>query len=92
MCRETEQLSPEIRQRYTSVPTVMMDGAPFDGDRDLMQDNSLLGGDIATHELIHTGPSVSVCISVPIDYSQAHRGPECSTGSLALWGLALSEG
>ncbi|VTM15676.1 transcriptional repressor RbsR [Klebsiella pneumoniae] len=35
-------------QRYPSVPTVMMDWAPFDGDSDLIQDNSLLGGDMAT--------------------------------------------
>ncbi len=40
--------SPEIMQRYPSVPTVMMDWAPFDGDSDLIQDNSLLGGDMAT--------------------------------------------
>lgn len=26
----------------------MMDWAPFDGDSDLIQDNSLLGGDMAT--------------------------------------------
>lgn len=39
---------PEIMQRYPSVPTVMMDWAPFDGDSDLIQDNSLLGGDMAT--------------------------------------------
>ncbi|WP_255964778.1 thymidylate synthase, partial [Klebsiella pneumoniae] len=37
-------VSPEIMQRYPSVPTVMMDWAPFDGDSDLIQDNSLLGG------------------------------------------------
>lgn len=30
----------------------MMDWAPFDGDSDLIQDNSLLGGDMATQYLI----------------------------------------
>ncbi len=32
-------------ERYPSIPTVMMDWSPFDGegDSDLIQDNSLLG-------------------------------------------------
>jgi hypothetical protein len=32
-----------------------MDWAPFDGDSDLIQDNSLLGGDMATQYLIDKG-------------------------------------
>jgi LacI family transcriptional regulator len=55
LCTETHQPSPEIMQRYPSVPTVMMDWAPFDGDSDLIQDNSLLGGDMATQYLIDQG-------------------------------------
>jgi len=55
LCTETHQPSPEIMQRYPSVPTVMMDWAPFDGDSDLIQDNSLLGGDMATQYLIDKG-------------------------------------
>ena len=43
LCTETHQPSKEIMQRYPSVPTVMMDWAPFDGTSDLIQDNSLLG-------------------------------------------------
>lgn len=39
-------------QRYPSIPTVMMDWSPFDGESDLIQDNSLLGGDLATQHLI----------------------------------------
>lgn len=55
LCTETHQPSPEIMHRYPSVPTVMMDWAPFDGDSDLIQDNSLLGGDMATQYLIDQG-------------------------------------
>ncbi|MFP1461869.1 hypothetical protein ACLB1E_05555 [Escherichia coli] len=45
LCTETHQPSREIMQRYPTVPTVMMDWAPFDGDSDLIQDNSLLPGE-----------------------------------------------
>jgi LacI family transcriptional regulator len=55
LCTETHQPSKEIMQRYPSVPTVMMDWAPFDGTSDLIQDNSLLGGDMATQYLIDKG-------------------------------------
>ena len=55
LCTETHQPSAEIITRYPSIPTVMMDWAPFDGDCDLIQDNSLLGGDIATQHLIDKG-------------------------------------
>lgn len=44
LCTETHQPSREIMQRYPTIPTVMMDWAPFDGDSDLIQDNSFLGG------------------------------------------------
>ncbi len=60
---ETHQPSPEIMQRYPSVPTVMMDWAPFDGDSDLIQDNSLLGGDMATQYLIDKGYTRVACIA-----------------------------
>lgn len=54
LCTETHQPSREIMERYPSIPTVMMDWSPFDGegDSDLIQDNSLLGGDLATQYLI----------------------------------------
>ena len=55
LCTETHQPSKEIIQRYPSIPTVMMDWAPFDGTSDLIQDNSLLGGDMATQYLIDKG-------------------------------------
>lgn len=45
----------------------MMDWAPFDGDSDLIQDNSLLGGDMATQYLIDQGHSRIACIAGPLD-------------------------
>lgn len=36
LCTETHQPSKEIIQRYPSIPTVMMDWAPFDGTSDLI--------------------------------------------------------
>lgn len=41
----------------------MMDWAPFDGDSDLIQDNSLLGGDMATQYLIDQGHLRIACIA-----------------------------
>jgi LacI family transcriptional regulator len=66
LCTETHQPSKEIMQRYPSVPTVMMDWAPFDGTSDLIQDNSLLGGDMATQYLIDKGYSRIACITGPL--------------------------
>lgn len=67
LCTETHQPSREIMQRYPTVPTVMMDWAPFDGDSDLIQDNSLLGGDLATQYLIDKGHTRIACITGPLD-------------------------
>ncbi|EOM3886444.1 substrate-binding domain-containing protein [Escherichia coli O153:H21] len=66
LCTETHQPSREIMQRYPTVPTVMMDWAPFDGDSDLIQDNSLLGGDLATQYLIDKGHTRIACITGPL--------------------------
>ncbi len=49
----------------------MMDWAPFDGDSDLIQDNSLLGGDMATQYLIDQGHSRIACIAGPLDKTPA---------------------
>lgn len=71
LCTETHQPSLEIMQRYPSIPSVMMDWAPFDGDSDLIQDNSLLGGDMATRYLIERGYTRIACISGPLDKTPA---------------------
>lgn len=64
---EIHQPAPEIMRCYPSVPTVMMDWAPFDGNSDLIQDNSLLGGEIATRYLIEKGYTRIACITGPLD-------------------------
>ncbi len=71
LCTETHQPSKEIIQRYPSIPTVMMDWAPFDGTSDLIQDNSLLGGDMATQYLIDKGYTRIACITGPLDKTPA---------------------
>lgn len=73
LCTETHQPSREIMERYPSIPTVMMDWSPFDGegDSDLIQDNSLLGGDLATQHLIDKGFTRIACITGPLDKTPA---------------------
>lgn len=71
LCTETHQPSPDIIHRYPVIPTVMMDWAPFNGDSDLIQDNSLLGGDIATQHLIDKGYQRIACITGPLDKNPA---------------------
>ncbi|MBC1186545.1 MULTISPECIES: ribose operon transcriptional repressor RbsR [Kluyvera] len=71
LCTETHQPSLEIMQRYPSIPSVMMDWAPFDGDSDLIQDNSLFGGDMATRYLIERGHTRIACIAGPLDKTPA---------------------
>ena len=79
-------------QRYPSVPTVMMDWAPFDGDSDLIQDNSLLGGDMATQYLIDQGYSRIACIAGPLDKTPARLRLEGYQAAMTRAGLAVPEG
>ncbi|MEA1062870.1 ribose operon transcriptional repressor RbsR [Erwinia sp. HR93] len=67
LCTENHRPSPLMIKRYPAIPTVMMDWAPFDGNCDLIQDNSLLGGDIATRYLIEKGYTRIACITGPLD-------------------------
>jgi len=92
LCTETHQPSQEILQRYPSVPTVMMDWAPFDGDSDLIQDNSLLGGDMATQYLIQKGYTHIACITGPLDKTPARLRLEGYRAAMANAGLTVHEG
>jgi LacI family transcriptional regulator len=92
LCTETHQPSPEIMQRYPSVPTVMMDWAPFDGTSDLIQDNSLLGGDIATQHLIDKGHTRIACITGPLDKTPARLRLEGFLVAMARAGLPVPDG
>ncbi|AHJ75924.2 transcriptional regulator RbsR [Kosakonia sacchari] len=92
LCTETHQPSQEIMQRYPSIPTVMMDWAPFDGDSDLIQDNSLLGGDMATQYLIGKGHTRIACITGPLDKTPARLRLEGYREAMARAGLMIREG
>jgi len=92
LCTETHLPSQEIMQRYPSIPTVMMDWEPFDGDSDLIQDNSLLGGDMATQYLINKGYSRIACITGPLDKSPARLRLEGYRAAMSRSGLAIREG
>ena len=92
LCTETHQPSREIMQRYPTVPTVMMDWAPFDGDSDLIQDNSLLGGDLATQYLIDKGHTRIACITGPLDKTPARLRLEGYRAAMKRAGLNIPDG
>ena len=89
---ETHQPSKEIMQRYPSVPTVMMDWAPFDGTSDLIQDNSLLGGEMATDHLIARGYRKIACIAGPQDKTTARHRLEGYRRAMQRAGLTILPG
>lgn len=92
LCTETHQPSLDIIQRYPSIPTVMMDWAPFDGYSDLIQDNSLLGGDMATQHLIDKGHTRIACITGPLDKTPSRLRLEGYREAMARANLTVSEG
>ncbi len=92
LCTETHQPSQEIMHRYPSIPTVMMDWAPFDGDSDLIQDNSLFGGDMATQYLIDKGYTRIACITGPLDKTPARLRLEGYREAMVRAGLTIREG
>lgn len=92
LCTETHQPSPAIMTRYPAIPTVMMDWSPFDGDSDVIQDNSLLGGDIATRHLIEKGFTRIACVTGPLDKTPARLRLEGYRAAMQRAGLAVPEG
>src|SRR5699024_10125262 len=92
LCTETHQPSREIMQRYPTVPTVMMDWAPFDGDSDLIQDNSLLGGDLATQHVIDNGFTRMACITGSLDNTPARLRLEGYRTAMQRAGLTIPAG
>ncbi|MGX8940618.1 ribose operon transcriptional repressor RbsR [Symbiopectobacterium sp. Eva_TO] len=73
MCTENHRPSSETISRYPSIPLVMMDWSPFEGVSDVIKDNSLLGGDIATRHLIDSGYRNIACIAGPQDKTTAYN-------------------
>lgn len=73
MCTENHRPSRDTLSRYPSLPIVMMDWAPFEGENDIIQDNSLLGGEMATDHLIARGYRQIACITGPADKTTAYH-------------------
>ncbi|EOU1298220.1 ribose operon transcriptional repressor RbsR [Cronobacter sakazakii] len=92
LCTETHQPSPAIMKRYPAIPTVMMDWSPFDGGSDVIQDNSLLGGDIATRYLIDKGYTRIACVTGPLDKTPARLRLEGYRTAMQRAGLPAAEG
>jgi len=92
MCTESHLPSEDILKRYPSIPTVMMDWAPFEGDSDLIQDNSLLGGEQATAYLISRGYTRIACIAGPQDKTPARLRLEGYKQAMAAAGLPILPG
>ncbi|WP_422386035.1 ribose operon transcriptional repressor RbsR [Izhakiella australiensis] len=89
MCTESHPPSRDILTRYPSIPSVMMDWAPFDGDSDIIQDNSLLGGELATRFLIQNGYREIACIAGPQDKTPARLRLEGFQNAMAAAGLPV---
>ena len=92
MCTETHLPSAEILNRYPSVPMVMMDWAPFEGRGDIIQDNALLGGELATQHLIDRGYTRIACIAGPQDKTPARLRLEGFHKAMASSGLPVLPG
>lgn len=92
MCTESHLPSEDILKRYPSIPTVMMDWAPFEGDSDLIQDNSLLGGEQATVYLISRGYTRIACIAGPQDKTPARLRLDGYKKAMATAGLPILPG
>ena len=92
MCTESHLPSAELLNRYPSIPSVMMDWAPFEGSSDIIQDNSLLGGEMATRHLIACGYTRIACIAGPLDKTPARLRLEGYQQAMASAGLPVPEG
>lgn len=92
MCTETHLPSAEILNRYPSVPMVMMDWAPFEGRGDIIQDNALLGGELATQHLIDRGYTRIACIAGPQDKTPSRLRLEGFRKAMASSGLSVLPG
>ncbi|MBE5253959.1 MAG: ribose operon transcriptional repressor RbsR [Enterobacterales bacterium endosymbiont of Blomia tropicalis] len=92
MCTESHLPSADILNRYPSIPTVMMDWAPFEGRGDIIQDNALLGGELATQHLIDSGYTRIACIAGPLDKTPARMRLEGYKNAMEKNGLDVLPG
>lgn len=92
MCTESHRPLPDTISRYPSIPMVMMDWAPFDGGIDVIKDNSLLGGEMATNYLISRGYRKIACIAGPKDKTTAYNRLEGYRQAMQQAGLPIADG
>jgi LacI family transcriptional regulator len=92
MCTENHRPSVDVLSRYPSIPIIMMDWAPFEGANDIIQDNSLLGGEIATDHLISRGYRKIACIAGPLDKATARHRLEGYRRAMDRAGLVIPLG
>lgn len=92
MCTESHLPSADILNRYPSIPTVRMDWAPFEGRGDIIQDNALLGGELATQHLIDSGYTRIACIAGPLDKTPARMRLEGYKNAMEKNGLDVLPG
>lgn len=71
MCTEARSASAEVFDRHPAVPIVVMDWGPLNSKADRIQDNSALGGYLATRHLIEQGHRKIGLITGPLDKSPA---------------------
>ncbi|GAA3908946.1 MULTISPECIES: ribose operon transcriptional repressor RbsR [Gibbsiella] len=92
MCTENHRPPQDALSRYPSLPIVMMDWSPFAGANDIIQDNSLLGGEMATEYLIACGYRKIACIAGPQDKATAHHRLQGYRNAMRRAGLAILPG
>ncbi len=71
MCSTLEGEKLDIFDQYPSIPVVVMDWGPMHFESDKIQDNSFLGGYLATKHLIESGHKEIGCITGPLNRHQA---------------------
>ncbi|WP_114192802.1 ribose operon transcriptional repressor RbsR [Edaphovirga cremea] len=92
MCTENHLPSQDSMSRYPSLPIVMMDWTPFEDANDIIQDNALVGGEIATRFLISRGYTQIACIAGPQDKTPARDRLEGYRTAMHLANLPILPG
>jgi LacI family transcriptional regulator len=91
MCTESSPRQELLFERYPAVPIVMMDWAPYRGVCDIIQDNSLEGGRLATEYLLAQGYRDIACIVGPSNNTQAQQRLEGYKLALRAAGVAIRD-
>jgi LacI family transcriptional regulator len=94
MCTENNrpQETKSALNRYPDVPIIMMDWSPFETANDIIQDNALFGGKMATDYLISLGYQRIACITGPADKTSARERLAGYRQAMGDAGLQIPEG